>query len=347
MHIYINPEQAGHSPRHEVFRGEIVPCFENTSRFDFVLDEIKRRNWRYSDVFEDFGLTPITRVHSPRYVAFLQGAWDEWVALDAANATREAFPAVWPIRGLRHDVEPQNFCAKLGLYSMDSGSPLWSGTWSAAYAGAQCTLNAARGVLHGQNAFVLTRPPGHHAGFDFYGGYCFLNNAAIAAQYCLDNSAARVAVIDVDYHHGNGTQEIFYGRADVLTASLHGDPMTEYPFYLGHADEVGVAAGVGFNLNVPLAAGSSTELWFAALARIIERVRVYQPDVLIVALGVDTAQVDPISQFALQSNDFKHIGLALAQLQLPTLITMEGGYAVDDIGVNVANVLSAFSPYAA
>ena len=342
MHIFINPQQAAHAPRVEVFRGQIVPCFENSSRYGFVLDEIKRRGWAFTDVYEDKGIEPITRVHAPRYVEFLRGAWDEWLALDAANAEKEAFPAVWPIRGLRHDVEPSNFCAKLGLYSMDSGSPLWSGTWTAAYAGAQMTLMAAQAVMRGEDAFVLTRPPGHHAGVDFYGGYSFLNNAAIAAQYCRDHGAARVAVIDVDYHHGNGTQDIFYARDDVLTTSVHGDPMTEYPFYLGHADELGAATGLGFNLNLPLAAGSDTATWYAALGAIIERVRNYRPDVLIVALGVDAAEVDPISQFKLQSVDFTRIGEALAGLQLPTLFVMEGGYAVAEIGVNVANVLAGF-----
>ena len=342
MHILSNPRQAEHAPRHEVFRGEIVPCFENASRFDFVRDEIMRRGWSVDDALVDLGVAPILRVHSARYVEFLRGAWAEWVALDAANDDKEAFPAVWPIRGLRSDIEPRNFCAKLGLYSMDSGTPLWRGTWAAAYSGAQMALAGAQKVLAGENAFVLTRPPGHHAGADFFGGYCFLNNASIAAQYCLDNGAARVAVIDVDYHHGNGTQDIFYERNDVLTTSLHGDPLTEYPFYLGHADELGAGAGLGFNLNVPLPAGTDAPTWFAALQVIIERVREYRPDVLIVALGVDTAQVDPISSFALCSDDFTRIGQALAQLGLPTLFTMEGGYAVAEIGVNVANVLQGF-----
>ena len=180
----------------------------------------------------DVDSTPwLTQVHAPRYLDFLRGAWHDWLALDAANADRQPFPSVWPVRTLRSDVEPRNFIARLGLYSMDNGSPLSPGTWAAAKAAADCAASAARALGGGARAaFSASRPPGHHAGRDFMGGYCFINHAAVAAQALRDGGAARVAVLDVDYHHGNGTQAIFYERADVLFVSIHGDPRTEYPF---------------------------------------------------------------------------------------------------------------------
>ena len=210
-------------------------------------------------------------------------------------------------------------------------------------AGAACAVTAARAVLSGEgSALALTRPPGHHAGPDFFGGYCFLNNAALAAQTLRDGGAARVAVLDVDYHHGNGTQTIFYARDDVLTVSLHGDPMTEYPFFLGHADERGEGAGLGWNLNLPLPRGTSAATWFDTLDHAAQAVERCQPDALVVALGVDTFEGDPISGFHLRSADYLRLGERLARLGLPTVFTMEGGYAVAEVGVHVVNVLQGF-----
>jgi acetoin utilization deacetylase AcuC-like enzyme len=191
-------------------------------------------------------------------------------------------------------------------------------------------------------AVALTRPPGHHAGADFFGGYCFLNNAALAAQALRDAGAARVAVVDVDYHHGNGTQSIFYDRSDVFTASIHGDPSSEYPFYLGYADETGHGPGQGFNLNLPLAPGTGFAAWRQALEQALAAVRSHGAQALVVPLGVDTFEGDPISTFTLRSADFLDIGRLLASLDLPTVFVMEGGYAVAEVGVNVVNVLEGF-----
>ncbi|MNL12512.1 Acetylpolyamine aminohydrolase [compost metagenome] len=188
-------------------------------------------------------------------------------------------------------------------------------------------------------AMALTRPPGHHAGADFFGGYCFLNNAALAAQALRDAGAARVAILDVDYHHGNGTQSIFYERGDVLTVSVHGDPTTEYPFFLGYADEEGEGAGFGANLNLPLAAGTDFATWTQALQQGLSAIQAFKADAVVVALGVDTYEGDPISKFKLKSADYLEVGRMLASLGLPTVFTMEGGYAVADVGINVANVL--------
>jgi acetoin utilization deacetylase AcuC-like enzyme len=191
-------------------------------------------------------------------------------------------------------------------------------------------------------AFALCRPPGHHAAQDMFGGYCFLNNAAIAAQAFRDAGAARVAVLDVDFHHGNGTQDIFYDRDDVLFVSLHGDPMAAFPHFLGHAGETGMGAGVGFNLNLPMPAGTAFDAWRAALQTGLQRIADFKADALVISLGVDTFEKDPISFFRLQSPDFRTLGADIADAGLPTLFVMEGGYAIDEIGVNAVNVLEGF-----
>ncbi len=347
MLIVHNPEHVRHAGRHEMYRGRLVPCHEVPARLHHVLDELRRR---------DFGTlqTPpapdadfdalLARVHAPRYLAFLADAWDEWRALDAANAELDALPSVWPVRGFRADVEPANFAARLGLYSFDAGTPLTAGSWAAARSGALCAVQAARAVAAGtqRSAFALTRPPGHHAGPDFFGGYCFLNNAALAAQALRDAGQTRVAVLDVDYHHGNGTQTIFYERPDVLTVSIHGDPRTEYPFYLGHADERGSGAGAGCNLNLPLPRGTGFDGWRAALHQALERIVRFDARALVVALGVDTFEGDPISGFRLRSPDYLRVGAEIAGLRLPTVFTFEGGYAVAEVGINAVNVLEGF-----
>ena len=191
-------------------------------------------------------------------------------------------------------------------------------------------------------AFALCRPPGHHAARDLYGGYCFLNNAAIAAQYLRDHGAARVAILDVDFHHGNGTQDIFYDRADVLFVSLHGDPAEAFPYFSGYADETGAGAGSGCNLNFPLPRATEFAAWRAALETGLARIRAFGPDALVVSLGVDTYAGDPISFFRLQSSDFTAYGGLIASCRVPTVFVLEGGYAVAEVGVNVVNVLAGF-----
>lgn len=338
-----NDKHALHQGRFEMFRGELVPCFEVPARADFVLKELQARQLGAIAAPQDVPDSAITRIHSQRYVDFLAGAWDEWVALDPANAQRDAIPSYWPIRTFRSDVLPASFAARMGLFSFDAGSPLMSGTWAAARAGACCAITAARRVQEGERAaFALTRPPGHHAGMDFFGGYCFLNNAALAAQALRDAGLARVAVLDVDYHHGNGTQAIFYDRADVFFASVHGDPHTEYPYYLGYADERGTGAGEGCNLNLPLPRGSGFAPWREALAQALAAIAGFRAQALVVSLGVDTFEGDPISGFGLRSADYLAIGEDLAAAGLPTVFVFEGGYAVAEVGVNTVNVLDGF-----
>lgn len=342
MISFHNPLHHLHAPAHEFFRGNRVDCFEKPARADYVEQALRQAG--YELLAPDTDATgALKKVHSQRYLDFLASAWDQWVALDPANATAQPFPSVWPVRTLRSDVEPANFIAKLGLYSMDNGTPLAQGTWEAAKAGADAAASAAMRIAAGAlAAFCCTRPPGHHAGPDFMGGYCFLNNAAVAAQTLLDQGAKRVVVLDVDYHHGNGTQSIFYQRADVLFISIHGDPLTEYPFYLGHADEQGEGAGLGFNLNLPLPAGSSVAKWFAALEAACTRISQYAPDALVVSLGLDTYVGDPISQFALATEDFSTLGRRLSGLGLPTALVLEGGYAATELGANALQVIHGF-----
>ena len=342
MISFHNPLHHLHAPAHEFFRGNRVDCFEKPARADYVEQALRQAG--YELLAPDTDATgALKKVHSQRYLDFLASAWDQWVALDPANATTQPFPSVWPVRTLRSDVEPANFIAKLGLYSMDNGTPLAQGTWEAAKAGADAAASAAMRIAAGKPAaFCCTRPPGHHAGPDFMGGYCFLNNAAVATQTLLDQGAKRVVVLDVDYHHGNGTQSIFYQRADVLFISIHGDPLTEYPFYLGHADEHGEGAGLGFNLNLPLPAGSSVAKWFAALEAACTRISQYAPDALVVSLGLDTYVGDPISQFALTTEDFSTLGRRLAGLGLPTALVLEGGYAATELGANALQVIHGF-----
>jgi acetoin utilization deacetylase AcuC-like enzyme len=343
MLIFHNPVHHKHAGRQEMFRGRLVPCHESPARLQFVLEELQRRLVGELRAPTAPDLALIRRVHDPRYVAFLESAWNEWITLDPDNAAIDVLPSVWPVRGFRHDIAPSNFAARVGLFSFDAGSPLTAGTWEAASTGAACAIDAALAVAAGARAaMALTRPPGHHAGADFFGGYCFLNNAALAAQALREANARRVAVLDVDYHHGNGTQGIFYERADVLTVSIHGDPTTEYPFFLGYPDERGHAAGFGFNLNLPLAKGADCGTWMQALQQALDVIAGFRPDALVVALGVDTFEGDPISGFRLKSPDYLRVGAAIARTALPTVFVMEGGYAVVEIGVNVVNVLAGF-----
>lgn len=351
MLIVHNPLHHRHQGRLEMFRGRLVPCHEVPARVDHVLAELQRRPLgplqAAPETPDAAGQATLERIHARRYLQFLEQAWAEWVALDAANAELDVLPSVWPVRGFRSDLLPDNFAARLGLFSFDAGTPLTAGTWAAARAGAACAITAARALLRPAagappSAFALTRPPGHHAGADFFGGYCFLNNAALAAQTLRDGGLERVAVLDIDYHHGNGTQSLFYARDDVLTVSIHGDPRTEYPFFLGHADERGAGAGETFNLNLPLARGSDFGAWRAALQQGLAAVQAVRAQALVVSLGVDTFEGDPISGFTLRSEDYLRVGADIAALGLPTVFVFEGGYAVAQVGVNAVNVLEGF-----
>ncbi|MGH8434925.1 MAG: histone deacetylase family protein, partial [Pseudomonas sp.] len=328
-----------HHGKHELIGGQFKPCFEMPSRADMVLDRAKAVALGAVQGPLDFGLAPIRRVHGEGFLRFLQHAWADWQAIGRSH---DMLPIAWPTRRLRQ-VEPTDIDGRLGYYSFDAGAPITAGTWQAILSSANVALTGQAELAKGaRGVFSLCRPPGHHAAADYMGGYCYLNNAAIAAQALLDLGAKRVAVLDVDYHHGNGTQDIFYDRADVLFTSIHGDPRFEYPYFLGFADEKGLGVGTGFNFNYPLAAGSDWSVWSLALADACRQIGEYAPDALVVSLGVDTFKADPISQFKLDSPDYLRMGEVIGKLGLQTLFVMEGGYAVEEIGINAVNVLQGF-----
>jgi acetoin utilization deacetylase AcuC-like enzyme len=338
--IYSDDHRLHHGAA-EFYRGRLVPCFEMPERADQVLDRVRQAGLGPIVAPDRFDRAALTRVHTADYVAFLESAWDEWAAL---GETGDALPYVWPAADLRQDVAPDHIDGKLGFYAIDAAVPITAGTWAAVRSSADCALTGARHLAGGAaSAFALCRPPGHHAGARAMAGFCYLNNAAIAAQFLRDQGQARVAVLDIDYHHGNGTQAIFYDRADVFVTSLHGDPKVEYPFFLGHADERGHGAGLGFNRNFPLPWGTSGAQYRAALDEALAAIAAYGPDSVVVSLGVDTFVDDPISHFELVAADFTAIGQRIASLGKPTLFVLEGGYAVADIGGNVAAVLTGFA----
>jgi len=255
--------------------------------------------------------------------------------------SKEAFPSVWPARGMRPE-SLEDIEAALGYYCFDTATPIVAGTWGAARAAADCAMTATQFVMRGDRAaMALCRPPGHHAAADTYGGYCFLNNAAIAAQSLADQGR-RVAVVDVDFHHGNGTQAIFYGRPDVLTISIHGDPKQFYPHFSGFAAETGEGAGEGFNLNLPLPVGTGWGAYLVALEAAVARVRDFGADTLVVPLGIDTYMDDPAGGFRLQGADYVRMGAVLGRLKLPTVLTLEGGYRLDTVGPAVGDFLTGF-----
>jgi acetoin utilization deacetylase AcuC-like enzyme len=323
----------------ELYGGQLVRPHECPERAQMVLERIKTVGLGDVTAPSRFELPPILRVPDAQFVEFLSNAWTDWVA---AGNKGEAIPDNWPARRMTQRC-PSSISGKLGYYAMAAETSISAGSWEAARAAADVALTAAT-LLHrgAKSAFALCRPPGHHAARDLYGGYCFLNNAAIAAQLLCDQGAARIAILDVDFHHGNGTQDIFYDRADVLYLSLHGDPVDAFPYFSGYADETGVGAGLGFNLNLPLPRATEFSAWAAALTTALDRIRKFSPDALVVSLGVDTFIDDPISFFRLQSVDFSTYGRMIGGCRLPTMFVFEGGYAVADVGVNAVNVLTGF-----
>ena len=334
MKTFYAPQQAFHAPARELQNGEMVPYAEKAERIEAILGAIETPT-----PSTDFGLEPISAIHDADYINFLKRAHKDWTE---AGRPGDAFPYVFPVHG-RRPLTLSRIDAELGQYAYDCGTPIASRTWETAYWNAQTALSGMQCVLSDrQISFALCRPPGHHAGADYMGGYCYLNTVAIAAQYARDQGAERIGVLDVDYHHGNGTQDVFYERGDVLTVSLHADPKTDYPFYWGHADETGTGQGTGANLNLPMPRGTDWQAYRRTLYKGIEAVAAFKPDILIVPYGADTFSGDPISFFEIETKDYKAMGTEIAALGLPTLITMEGGYAIEALGANVASFLSGF-----
>ena len=344
MKIIYSDQHYHQSPKLELAGGDLVPSFENPSRAEHVLERAKTVGLGEIITPDEFGLRPLLAVHDSGYIRFLQTAWQEWTD---AGFKGEIIPLCWPA-GQASDVLPRHIKGKVGYYAQGTDSNITDGTWTAALAAAQSALTGAALVCdavksgHKAGAFSLGRPPGHHAAKASYGGYSFLNNAAITAQYCRDQGIEKVAVLDVDFHHGNGTQEIFYDRDDVFFASIHGDPMDNFPYFWGHASECGTGQGVGFNLNLPLGNGTQFQVWREALKNCLSAIDNFGAEVLIVSLGVDTFEEDPISAFKLKTPDYLVIGADIADLGIPTLFVMEGGYNVEALGVNMINVLEGY-----
>jgi len=344
MKVIYSEAHINHFPKGELSGGVLVRPFECPERWQYVVDELTHRElftFVEPDALDRQG---VIAVHDVEFVQFLESAWSQW---QAAGFDGDAIPTVFPARRMQQRV-PQFIDGKLGYFAMAIETAITSGTWEAACSSAACAQTAQKLISAGDPvAFALCRPPGHHAAIDLYGGYCFLNNAAIAAHGFLDDGAQRIAVLDVDFHHGNGTQDIFYQRDDVLFLSLHGDPVHAFPHFLGFADETGVGLGEGFNVNFPMPPNTPYSQWHSALQEAFKRIQQYKPDALVISLGVDTFKHDPISFFKLESDDFTHYGAQIAKLGLPTLFVMEGGYAVKQIGVNTVNVLEGFLKQAA
>jgi acetoin utilization deacetylase AcuC-like enzyme len=277
-------------------------------------------------------------VHDPAYLAFLQSAHEAWVEAGRAG---DAIAYAFPVRG-RRPLDLTRIDGKLGQYGFDTVTPIAAGTWEAAYGAAQSALSALAAITSGEvrHSFALCRPPGHHAGADYFGGYCYLNNVAIAARAAMAQGRGPVAVLDVDYHHGNGTQDIFYEDGEVFFASIHADPRTDFPYFWGHADERGAGEGEGANLNLPLPRGTAWAEYEGALGKALEAIAAFGAGTLIVSYGADTFAEDPISQFALTTDDMQRMGAAIGALGLPTVTVMEGGYNVAALGRNVAAFLA-------
>lgn len=344
MKIFYSEEHRKHYPPFEVFDGgKRVPYYENPDRMDRILSVLKKTDWAEFEEPQDFGLEPILAVHDADYIHFLASCWNEWLAAEpevAAAPEQHAFlPATFALR--RKARKTSSLRGRGGYYLMDLSACIVAGTYKAALTSANIALSAAHSsfTIH-HSSFALCRPPGHHAGSDYAGGYCFISNAAVAANWL--SARGKVALLDIDYHAGNGTQDIFYERGDVLTISIHGDPDFEYPHYIGFADETGAGAGLGFHKNFPLPQGTGDVDYLAALDEALKMIREFAPEFLVLSIGMDTFDGDPLGTFRLTRAGFSEIGKRIAGLNLPTSIIMEGGYANEALGENVQALLENF-----
>ncbi|MFO7856692.1 MAG: histone deacetylase family protein [Paracoccaceae bacterium] len=337
MKAVYDPRQSAHDPRFFLVAGAARPSPEQPERAARLLAGAEAAG---CEVIRpaDHGRGPLAAVHTAEYLEFLETIHARWSAVEGAGP--EVVPNVHPDR--RAASYPTSPTGLAGWHQADTACPIGPRTWESVYWGAQTALTGAELILEGERAaYALCRPPGHHALADMAGGFCFLNNAAAAAAR-LAAAGRRPAILDVDVHHGNGTQGIFYARGDVLTVSIHADPAVFYPFFWGHAQERGVGAGEGANLNLPLPRGTGDAGWMEALAPALARIRAWGADVLVVALGLDAFEGDPLKFLAVTTEGFGRIGAEIAGLGLPTLLVQEGGYLSDELGGNLAAFLTGF-----
>ena len=337
MQIVHTDAHRGHAPQSFLLRGALAASPERPERAERLLAAVRGGGHALLGP-RSFGLGPVAAVHSPDYLRFLESAHREWSRLPGAGP--EVIPNVHP--GRRMTSRPASVVGLAGWHMADGACPIGPGTWDAVRATADCAQTAAELVLEGERAaYALCRPPGHHAFADMAGGFCFLNNVAIAAEH-MRSRLRRVAILDIDVHHGNGTQAIFYGRRDVFFCSLHGDPASFYPFFAGHAHERGEGEGLGYNLNLPLAPGTADEGWLAALDQALATLRLYAPDALLVSLGLDAQEHDPLGVLKVTTAGFGEAGRRIAGIAVPTVLVQEGGYLCEELGANLARFLAGF-----
>ena len=344
--LVASDDHLAHDGLIELLAGREIPCFESPDRATAIRDALLATG-EYSRVEPtEHGMDPVAAVHEMELIDMVEHVWADAVEaghdasrpLIADTFQLRAYPGPMPL-----DQLPPNRSHRLGAYCFDTATPIVEGTARASRAAVDIGLTALDQVLAGAPlAYGLCRPPGHHAGRNLIGGYCFFNNAAICAQAMIDRGAERVAILDVDFHHGNGTQQIFWERNDVLYVSLHGDPATHYPYYSGFATERGGDAGADATLNLPLPAGADGPAFIAALDEALAAIRRFGPDSpLILSLGFDTYEADPICDFALRTEDYAAIGSRITGLRTPVVVLQEGGYAVDALGRNAVALLGA------
>ena len=337
-----------HDPATAVWIGVPIPADELPQRADAIRAELEHADAPIvpASAHSDESLLA---VHDPELVAFLRGAWEAWVAarLPEDPGQRDVVGYIFPTPGLLAGLEPRvptALSARTGAYCYDTMTVVTEGTWEAARAAVDVALTAADLVLDGAHAaYACCRPPGHHVTRDAFGGSCYLNNAAVAAQHLRDRGNSRIAVLDLDAHHGNGAQAIFWERDDVFTGSVHVDPAHGwFPHFLGFADEHGGGIGAGANLNVPLEPGSGDDVWLYGVGRLVEAARAHGSEALVVPLGVDAAADDPSAPLAVTRDGFRESGRLLGALGLPTVFAQEGGYVLDTIGQLVRATLEGF-----
>jgi acetoin utilization deacetylase AcuC-like enzyme len=338
MPVVASDAHRAHDPPYEVNYGELVrPVYERVERAERIRDALAAAGHPLVPP-AGHGLAPVLAVHEEALVRFLEGGWAAWRAAGGPEVLIPDSFAVGRLgRGGGRD--PGGGTGRPGWFCFDTATPLVAGSFAAALAAADVALTAADLVAGGAPAaYALCRPPGHHAGPGYYGGFCLLNNAAIAARSLA--GLGRVAIVDVDFHHGNGTQDIFWEDPEVLYVSLHGDPATHYPHFLGAADEVGGGPGQGTTRNLPLPDGTGDDAYLAALGEALALVDAFAPATLVVSAGFDTFAGDPIGAFRVTTDGFRRIGAALAAAGRPTVVVQEGGYALDALGVNAAALLA-------
>ncbi|PRZ01161.1 acetoin utilization deacetylase AcuC-like enzyme [Jezberella montanilacus] len=338
MKVVYSDLHQNHDPQLFLLRGRFKRSNEQPERAYRLLSAVQKDGHEIVAP-ADYGSGPRACIHSPEYLRFLETAWARWQLLD--DPSEEVMPNIHPFPG-QPSSYPESVVGQAGFHMGDNACSIGEHTWVAATASADVATHAAQLVLDGQRAaYALCRPPGHHAYTDRANGFCYLNNAAIAAQY-LRQRYTRVAILDLDVHHGNGTQGIFYRRADVLTISLHGDPRNFTPFFTGYAHERGEAEGLGYNINKPLPLGTDLTGYLPALRDACASVKAFSPGALVVALGLDAHEHDPYKGMRISTSDFAVLLSHIAELGLPTVLVQEGGYLSEDLGPNLVSALKGF-----